>query len=42
MFDDGSCQFTAESTCPQDLDGDGLVGVSDVLELLTYFGSFCP
>jgi hypothetical protein len=42
IFDDGSCQFTSESSCPQDLDGDGIVGVSDVLELLTFFGSFCP
>jgi|GEM_PF-384301 hypothetical protein len=42
IFDDGSCQFNSESSCPQDLDGDGIVGVADVLELLTYFGSFCP
>ena len=41
IFDDGSCQFTAESSCPSDLDGDGLVGVSDVLELLTFFGTTC-
>ena len=42
IFDDGSCQFTTESSCPQDLDGDGIVGVADVLQLLTFFGSFCP
>ena len=42
IFDDGSCQFTAQSDCPSDLDGDGIVGVSDVLALLTFFGSFCP
>lgn len=42
IFDDGSCEFATGSSCPQDLDGDGIVGVSDVLQLLTYFGSFCP
>ena len=27
--------------CPMDLTGDGIIGVSDVLFLLTYFGLFC-
>ena len=42
IFDDGSCAFSEESGCAQDLDGDGLVSVSDVLSLLAYFGTFCP
>jgi len=41
FFDDGSCQFDATNACPQDLSGDGFVGVADILELLTYFGSLC-
>ena len=41
FFDDGSCQFNSVNGCPQDLTGDGFVGVSDLLELLTYFGSLC-
>ena len=28
--------------CPGDLNGDGAVSTSDLLNLLTYFGSFCP
>ena len=28
--------------CEEDIDGDGLVGVSDVLALLSEFGSVCP
>jgi hypothetical protein len=30
------------STCTEDIDGDGLIGVSDVLALLSSFGSVCP
>ena len=41
FFDDGSCVFNAVSECPMDLTGDGIIGVSDVLFLLTYFGLFC-
>lgn len=41
FFDDGSCSFSLENQCPQDLTGDGLIGVADVLDLLTYFGSYC-
>lgn len=40
-FDDGSCQFNSVSACPEDLTGDGVVGVSDVLTLLTFFGTYC-
>lgn len=41
FFDDGSCQFNPTNDCPQDLTGDGFVGVSDILDLLTYFGNLC-
>ncbi|RPG80532.1 MAG: hypothetical protein CBC74_005645 [Crocinitomicaceae bacterium TMED114] len=41
FFDDGSCTFEAESECAVDLTGDGIIGVSDVLLLLTYFGLLC-
>ncbi len=41
FFDDGTCTFGSDDACPMDLDGDGIVGISDVLQLLTYFGSFC-
>ena len=41
QWDDGTCAFSsAPSTCP-DMDGDGLVGVNDVLILLAAFGSNC-
>jgi hypothetical protein len=30
------------TTCSEDVDGDGLVGVSDVLALLSAFGGLCP
>lgn len=29
-------------TCDEDLDGDGIIGVSDVLALLSVFGGVCP
>lgn len=41
FFDDGSCTFGPADSCPMDLDEDGLVGVSDILQLLTYFGLVC-
>lgn len=43
-LNDGSCQFdtSGNTTCPTDLNGDGLVGLGDLLELLTSFGSICP
>lgn len=41
IWDDGSCMFTLSGySCP-DLDGDGFVGVSDVLAMLSQFGSNC-
>ena len=41
FFDDGTCTFGSEDSCPMDLDDDGIVGIADVLQLLTYFGLFC-
>ena len=35
---DGSCIY---GFCPADLDGDGVVNIGDVLELLTEYGSIC-
>ena len=29
-------------TCSEDIDGDGLIGVADVLALLSSFGNLCP
>ena len=39
--DNGSCQFDSPSVCPGDLNQDGSVSVTDVLFLLTVFGSVC-
>ena len=41
FFDDGGCQFDITPDCQQDLNGDGLIGVADILEVLTYFGVIC-
>lgn len=38
--DDGSCLFN--ETCPADLDLDGIVGVSDVILILSEYGNVCP
>ena len=41
--DDGSCDFSgAISDCPADLDGNGFVGVSDLLIFITAYGTICP
>ena len=37
--DDGSCIFT--SSCPEDLNGDGLINATDLLQFLGAFGSAC-
>ncbi len=39
--DDGSCLFTTGSACPEDLNSDGLVNASDLLQFLAAFGSTC-
>ena len=36
----GEC--IAYNPCPKDLDGDGLIGVEDLLQLLNAFGTDCP
>lgn len=41
MFDDGTCQYGALDDCPQDMDGNGIVGIADILIVLTYFGVAC-
>ena len=40
-LDDGSCTFDCSSACPGDLDEDGSVAISDLLEMLTVFGAQC-
>ena len=41
--DDGSCEYdSCAPSCPGDLDGDGLIAVSDVLLLLGDFGCLTP
>ena len=39
--DDGSCVFPNTSTCLGDLDGDNTAGTSDLLALLSSFGTVC-
>ena len=39
--DDGSCTWSPCSTCPEDINGDDAVTVSDVLLLLGAFGTTC-
>ena len=38
---DNHCIYEAVNICPEDLDSDGLVGVSDLLLLLAGFGNSC-
>lgn len=38
--DDFSCEF-AEDACPADMDDDGAVGTTDLLEVLAAFGTAC-
>lgn len=41
LFDDGSCLFDGAITCPEDVNGDGLVNASDLLLVLAAFETFC-
>ena len=41
-YDDGSCAFDLGSSCPQDINDDGIVNSGDLLALLAAFGSVCP
>jgi hypothetical protein len=43
IVDDGSCDFSGViSDCPADLDGNGTVGVSDLLIFIAAYGTICP
>ena len=39
--DDGTCDFDLNSSCYGDVDNDGIIGVSDILDLLANFGAVC-
>lgn len=39
--DNGICLFETGTTCPSDVDGDGVTGVADLLEILSLFGLIC-
>ena len=39
--DDGSCSYSNGNSCPTDVDGDSIVGVADILEVLSSFGTAC-
>lgn len=39
--DDGTCVFAPSPSCAGDFDNDGVIGVSDILELLSSFGLIC-
>ena len=41
LVDDGSCTFNLVTPCWGDLNGDGTVSVTDILEILALFGSVC-
>jgi len=41
-IDDGSCTFDIAATCIGDLNSDGLVNTSDLLDLLGNYGDICP
>jgi hypothetical protein len=41
LIDDGSCIIVANSSCPADVNNDGVVGVGDLLEVLNAFGTTC-
>lgn len=40
-IDDGSCIIEAASSCPSDINGDGLVGIQDLIIFIAAFGSIC-
>ena len=42
FWDEASSMCVGMTTCSEDVDGDGLIGVSDVLALLSAFGTLCP
>lgn len=40
-LDDGTCLFGSDCTCPGDLNGDGIVGGSDLLVFLSFYAGPC-
>jgi len=42
IVDDGSCEFDTANPCPADLNEDGSVTTTDLLQFLGAFGSICP
>jgi hypothetical protein len=40
LFDNGTCEYIPP--CPADLNGDGIIGVQDLLILIANYGSTCP
>ena len=40
--DNGSCVYEGGSSCPEDVNADGLVSIQDLLLLLGAFGNGCP
>lgn len=40
-LDDGSCLYGSDCTCPGDLNGDGIVGSSDLLVFLSFYAEPC-
>ena len=42
VIDDGSCIITpGNTTCPWDFDGNGIVGVSDLIQFIAHYGEIC-
>lgn len=39
--DDGSCTFGPVEFCPEDINGDGVVSIADILAVLSAFGTDC-
>jgi hypothetical protein len=42
LWDDGSCDLPSVSSCPSDINGDGYVTSSDLLDFLGAYGDVCP
>lgn len=40
FFEDGTCVFET-ADCTEDINEDGLIGIADILDLLTLFGTIC-
>ena len=42
VWDESSGECIGYNPCPKDLDGDGVIGIEDLLQLLNAFGTECP